>query len=148
MYKLTTPIFYKAIIVKILLLIMIISIITGCENQKTNTLPSENSINKFHYQKDNLLETEEKQSETNTNETLLEAPEKQTKINTIIDQNKSTQVNESTLTKQSADPLLITNSSNNSNNDLYQVQLNDLDNQQKTTSPTENLTLIFLYSDY
>lgn len=115
-----------------ILLIILIIVSTGCENQITNTQLSDKSLNNSHYQ----------------NTTVSGNVPKQTEINTKIDDTKSSQVTESKLNKQSSDPLLIITSSNDSNNDTQQVQVNDIDNQQKTVSQTESLRLFYLYSDY
>jgi hypothetical protein len=123
---------HKHIIQNIILLIILIIVSTGCENQITNTQLSDKSLNNSHYQ----------------NTTVSDKVPKQTEINTKIDDTKSSQVTESKLNKQSSDPLLIITSSNDSNIDTQQVQVNDIDNQQKTVSQTESLRLFYLYSDY
>jgi len=123
---------HKHVIQNMILLIILIIVSTGCENQITNTQLSDKSLNNSHYQ----------------NTTVSGNVPKQTEINTKIDDTKSSQVTESKLNKQSSDPLLIITSSNDSNNDTQQVQVNDIDNQQKTVSQTESLRLFYLYSDY
>ena len=123
---------HKHIIQNMILLTILIIVSTGCENQITNTQLSDQSLNNSHYQ----------------NTTVSDNVPKKTEINTKIDDTKSSQVTESKLNKQSSDPLLIITSSNDSNNDTQQVQVNDIDNQQKTVSQTESLRLFYLYSDY